>query len=118
MAFNFFRSEAMARTALTTSAGRSGSAATAKPRRVPSDTASVSLGATATMGFRAARIPYILLGTTTPSRPRFTVMTWASAAASTDEHESHTFDRKVARGSDQRVPRAVETNIARVHKNK
>src|SRR6266852_4340412 len=37
------------------------------------------------MGFRAARIPYILLGTTTPSRPRFTVMTWASAAASTDE---------------------------------
>src|SRR5947208_1473535 len=34
--------------------------------------------------FRAARIPYILLGTTTPSSPRFTVMTWASAAASTD----------------------------------
>src|SRR5206468_12553191 len=30
------------------------------------------------------RIPYILLGTTMPSRPRFTVMTWASAAASTD----------------------------------
>src|SRR5229473_2904080 len=84
MAFSRCGSEARARTALTTSAGRSGSAATAKPRCIPSDTASVSFGATATMGFPAARIPYILLGTTTPSRPRFMVMTWASAAASID----------------------------------
>ena len=48
------------------------------------DTASVSAGATATIGFPAARIPYILLGTTTPSRPRFTVMTCTSGAARTE----------------------------------
>ncbi len=62
----------------------SGLAATQIPFCSPMETTSHSGGATATMGLPAARIPYILLGTTTPSRPRLTVITWASAAASTD----------------------------------
>src|SRR6266566_2820905 len=62
----------------------SGSAATAKPCFTPSDRTSLSRGATATIGFPAARIPYILLGTTTPSSPRFTVTMCASAAAKTE----------------------------------
>src|SRR5260370_38487810 len=51
----------------------------------PRETTSHSRGATATIGFPAARMPYILLGTTTPSRPRLMVMMWASAAARTEE---------------------------------
>ena len=72
------------RIAAATFSGLSGSADTANPNFAPSDTASVSSGATATIGFPAARIPYILLGTTTPSSPRLTVITCASAAASTE----------------------------------
>src|SRR5258708_35054290 len=56
-----------------------------KPFSSPRETTSHSRGATATIGFPAARIPYILLGTTTPSRPRLMVMMWASAAARTEE---------------------------------
>src|SRR5882762_4618099 len=84
MALSLVGSEGNARTALATSAGRSGSAATANPRRTQSDTALVSFGATAIMGVPAAKIQYILLGTTTPFKPRFTVMTCTSAAASTE----------------------------------
>src|SRR2546429_3941030 len=67
----------------------SGSAATAKPCFTPSDRTSLSRGATATIGFPAARIPYILLGTTTPSSPRFTVTMSASAAAKTEIGRAH-----------------------------
>src|SRR5258708_40282975 len=56
-----------------------------KPFSSPRETTSHSRGATATIGFPAARMPYILLGTTTPSRPRLMVMMWASAAARTEE---------------------------------
>src|SRR5260370_35563009 len=51
----------------------------------PRETTSHSRGATATIGFPAARMPYILLGTTTPSKPRLMVMMWAAAAARTEE---------------------------------
>src|SRR5258707_14854468 len=66
-------------------AGSSGSEEMEKPVDSPRETTSHSRGATATMGFPAARMPYILLGTTTPSRPRLMVMLWASAAARTEE---------------------------------
>src|SRR5437588_355909 len=71
MAFIFLASAIKPRTTFARSPGLSGSAATAKPCFAPSETTFVSLGATATIGLPAARIPYILLGTTTPFRPRF-----------------------------------------------
>src|SRR5690348_14370763 len=70
--------------AAATSSGISGSAQMPHPICALKDAASVSFGDTARMGLPAARIPYILLGTTTPSRPRFIVITCASAAAKTD----------------------------------
>src|SRR5216683_4190365 len=73
-----------ARIFAATSSARSGSAATPHPMRTASEATSLSAGATATMGRPAAQIPYILLGTTTPSSPRRMVMICASPAARTD----------------------------------
>src|SRR6266566_2924595 len=84
MRFTLSASPASARAATTTSSGLSGSATRPHPRCVAIHAESASCGATTRIGRPAARISYSLLGTTTPSRPRFTVMTCASPAASTD----------------------------------
>src|SRR6266436_2639779 len=123
MAFTLLALKTSCRTVETTSSGLSGSAETPKPLGTPIDTASVSLGATATIGFPAARIPYILLGTTTPSNPRFTVMMCASAAASTDGifpagKKSRKRILPAPPGGNERVQSAVEPEIARMDQDK
>src|ERR1700722_9614828 len=66
------------------SPGLVGSAQIANPCRRPRAATSLSGAATATMGFPAAMMPNILLGTTTPSRLRLMVTMWASGAARTE----------------------------------
>src|SRR5580704_8660241 len=68
------------RIAAAMAAGSSGSAVTPQPEPTTMRAASDSGGATTRIGRPAARVEYSLLGTTTPSRPRFTVMMCKSPA--------------------------------------
>src|SRR5271155_2464705 len=71
------------RIAAATATGSSGSAATPQPDSTTMRAASHSAGAITMIGRPAARIEYNLLGTTTPSSPRFTVTMCRSPAIMT-----------------------------------